>query len=145
MITVLNEWNTAYTDKRYQTPFPHGSKEYEDRVAECVEKLTVDDPELRAVVNFGGIIYRIWEYGSVEQYVVDEWGKCGILYGGLWEHSQEFLKDGGDVDLVTFTDKLGNTYTPYKNRKSIKVTTPNGAEFDLQRGKAENMFMSYNK
>ena len=89
---------------------------------------------------FGGTIYVISPDVVVDMYVVDEWGHCGIIYGGMFEFVQDYLKDGGDINLVTFTDKLGNVYKPYPNRKSINVTFPNGSSIDLSRNKAEILY-----
>lgn len=125
-------------------PYPWGSSEYTAKVSECVDKLSNKYPGAN-IQNFNGIIYVIEQDGNVDMYVVDDWGHCGIVYGSLWEYVTDFLKDGGDINLVTFTDKLGNVYTPYKNRKSINVTFPNGSSIDMPRGKAESMYLQNNE
>lgn len=120
-------------------PYPYGSTEYDERVQECIDKMPKFD-NVRDIVNFNGVIFQISENGFVQMSVVDEWGHWGRIYGSMWEYAQNFLKYGGDIELVTFTDDKGNTYTPYKNRKSIHVTFADGSEVDLPRGKAENLF-----
>ena len=115
-------------------PYPYGSQEFKNIVQEHVEHLSDRYPDA-TIQNFNGIIYVISPKIGVDMYVVDDWGHCGIT---------DFLKDGGDINLVTFTDKLGNVYTPYKNRKSINVTFPNGSSIDLPRGKAESMYLQNN-
>ena len=124
-------------------PYPYDSSEYDAKIQEHIEHLSKKYPHA-TIQNFGGIIYAISPEIGVDMYVVDEWGHCGIVYGSLWEYVTDFLKDGGDINLVTFTDKLGNVYTPYKNRKSINVTFPNGSSIDLARGKAESMYLQNN-
>lgn len=134
---------SSYYDKPH--PYPYGSEEYLNRVEECMKTIPTYD-DTRAVVNLGGTIYVIGNNGFVDQWVVDDWGHCGHIYnGGMWAASQDFLRDGGDIDLVTFTDKQGVVYTPQKSKKRILVTTPDGSEFELNRGQAENMFMSNNR
>ena len=124
--------------------YPYGSQEFKNIVQEHVQNIKNKYPDA-TVQAFGGTIYVISPDVVVDMYVVDEWGHCGFIYGDLFEFVQDYLKDGGDINLVTFTDKLGNVYTPYKNRKSINVTFPNGSSVDLPRGKAANMYWQNNQ
>lgn len=121
-----------------------GSPELEAKVQEHVQTLQERYPNA-TVQAFNSIIYVISPEIGVDMYVVDEWGHCGKLYGGFFDYVQDYLKDGGDINLVTFTDDAGNVYTPYKNRKSINVTFPNGSSIDMPRGKAETLYLHTNK
>jgi hypothetical protein len=133
---------SSYFEKPH--PYPYGSQEFKDIVQEHVKHLS-DKYSDATIQNFNGIIYVISPKIGVDMYVVDEWGHCGKLYGGFFDYVQDYLKDGGDINLVTFTDDAGNVYTPYKNRKSINVTFPNGSSVDLPRGKAETLYLHTNK
>lgn len=139
----MKRYIKAYKDDG-QHPYPYGSKEFEDRVAECAEQVAERYPGA-TIQTFGGIIYVISPEVGVDMYVVDDWGHCGIIYGGFFDFVQDYLKDGGDIELVTFTDNAGNVYTPYKNRKSINVTFPNGSSIDMPRGKAETLYLKTNE
>lgn len=122
-----------------QPKYPWGSPEREARVQECANELQKKYPDA-TVQALRSFVYVISPEVVVDMYVVDDWGHCGKIYGGLFDFVQDYLKDGGDIDLVTFTDKLGNVYTPYPNRKSINVTFPNGSSMDLSRNKAEILY-----
>lgn len=124
--------------------YPWGSPERKARVQECADDLSNKYPDA-TVQPIGSIIYVISPEVGVNMYVVDDWGHCGVLYGGFFDHVQDYLKDGGDISLVTFTDKAGNVYTPYKNRKSINVTFPNGSSLDLNRDKAAGLYLKTNQ
>ena len=121
-------------------PYPWGSPEHETKVQECVDELQRKYPDA-TVQALRSCIYVISPEVGVNMYVVDDWGHCGKIYGGFFDFVQDYLKDGGDINLVTFTDKAGNVYTPYKNRKSINVTFPNGSSVDMPRGKAETLYL----
>lgn len=122
-----------------QPKYPWGSPERQAKCEEYAKELEKKYPEA-TVQTLRSMIYVISPEGGVDMYVVDDWGHCGRIYGGFFEFVQDYLKDGGDINLVTFTDKLGNVYTPYKNRKSINVTFPNGTSVDLSRNKAEILY-----
>ena len=122
-----------------EVPYPWGSPERKAKCEEHARELEQKYPGATVQV-LGSVIYVISPKIGVDMYVVDDWGHCGIIYGGMFEFVQDYLKDGGDIDLVTFTDKLGNVYKPYSNRKSINVTFPNGASMDLSRNKAEILY-----
>lgn len=122
-----------------QPKYPWGSPEREARVQECADELQKKYPGA-TIQALRSCIYVISPEIGVDMYVVDDWGHCGIIYGGMFEFVQDYLKDGGDINLVTFTDKLGNVYKPYPNRKSINVTFPNGSSMDLSRNKAEILY-----
>lgn len=139
----MKRYIRAYKDDG-QHPYPYGSEKFEARVAECVDKLSDKYPGA-TVQNFGGTIYVISPEIGVDMYAVDDWGHCGKIYGGFFDYVQDYLKDGGDIDFVTFEDAAGNVYTPYKNRKSINVTFPNGSSVDMPRGKAETLYLQTNK
>lgn len=139
----MKRYIRAYKDDG-QHPYPYGSEKFEARVAECADKLSDKYPGA-TVQHFGGIIYVISPEIGVDMYVVDDWGHYGIIYGGFFDYVQDYLKDGGDINLVTFEDAAGNVYTPYKNRKSINVTFPNGVSVDMPRGKAETLYLQTNK
>lgn len=127
-------------DYQQHTPrFRFGSAEFNDYVQQCADELpTVPNERATEVIN--GVIYKISNNNFIDVYVVDSaWGNCRRYYvGSLFEAASMYVDDGGDIDLVTFTDEFGNTYAPIKKRKSVLVTTPEGAEFTLNRGKAEN-------
>ena len=128
-----------------KAPYQWSSPEMKARVAECVANLERKYPNATVVPLRNSMIYVIHDYGQVEEFVVDAWGHCGKIYGGLWEYVKDFLDDGGDINLVTFTDKLGNVYTPYKGRRSFNVTFTDGSSVDMSRGKAETLFSQNNK
>ena len=127
-----------------QPKYPWGSPERQARCEECVKELEKKYPGADVQI-LRSTIYVISPEIGVDMYVVDDWGHCGIIYGGMFDFVQDYLKDGGDIDLVTFTDKLGNVYKPYPNRKSINVTFPNGSSMDLSRNKAEALYRQSNK
>lgn len=122
-----------------QPKYPWGSPERRAKCEEHAKELEKKYPGATVQI-LGSVIYVISPEVGVDMYVVDDWGHCGKIYGGFFDYVQDYLKDGGDISLVTFTDKLGNVYTPYKNRKSINVTFPNGASMDLSRNKAEILY-----
>lgn len=130
--------------KNTQSPYPYGSPEFKELVEEYVKELQEKYPDA-TVQSFRGTIYVISPEVGVDMKVVDEWGHCGHIYGGIFDFVQDYLKDGGDINLVTFTDKAGNVYTPYKNRKSINVTFPNGSSIDMTRDKAAGLYLKSNK
>lgn len=119
--------------------YPWGSPERKAKCEEYARELEKKYPEATVQI-LGSIIYVISPKIGVDMYVVDDWGHCGKIYGGMFEFIPDYLKDGGDIDLVTFTDKAGNVYRPYPNRKSINVTFPNGTSMDLSRNKAEILY-----
>lgn len=124
----------------HEPVFKFGSPEFNAHVQQCADKLPAI-PNERATEIIDGIIYQISDNNFIDVWVVDSaWGNCKRYYiGSLFEAASMYVDDGGDIDLVTFTDKSGNTYAPIKKRKSVLVTTPEGAEFTVNRGKAENM------
>ena len=122
-----------------EVPYPWGSPERKAICEEHARELEKKYPGATVQI-LGSIIYVISPKIGVDMYVVNDWGHCGIIYGGMFEFIPDYLKDGGDIDLVTFTDKLGNVYRPYPNRKSINVTFPNGSSMDLSRNKAEILY-----
>lgn len=124
--------------------YPWGSPELKDKVQEHMQNLQEEYSDA-TVQAFNSIIYVISPEVGVSMFVVDEWGHCGKIYGGFFDYVQDYLKDGGDINLVTFTDKLGNVYTPYKNRKSINVTFPNGSSVDMSRDKAAGLYLKSNQ
>ena len=127
-----------------QPKYPWGSSERQARCEECAKELEKRYPGATIQI-LNSTIYVISPEIGVDMFVVDDWGHCGILYGGMFEFIPDYLKDGGDIDLVTFTDKLGNVYRPYPNRKSIYVTFPNGSSMDFSRNKAEALYWQSNK
>lgn len=138
----MKRYVKAYQETK--APYPWGSPERQQRVQECAEAISSKYPNA-TVQTFRSTIYAISPEIGVEMYVVNDWGKCGILYGGFFDYVQDYLKDGGDINLVTFTDKAGNVYTPYKNRKSINVTFPNGSSIDMNRNQAAGLYLKSNK
>ena len=139
----MKRYIRAYHD--YPQPkYPWGSPERENRLQECAAKLQQKYPDATVQI-LRSCIYVISPEIGVEMYVVNDWGHCGILYGGIFDYVQDYLKDGGDINLVTFTDNADNVYTPYKNRKSINVTFPNGSSIDMPRGKAAELYLKTNK
>lgn len=139
----MKRYIRAYHD--YPQPkYSWGSPERENRLQECAAELQQKYPDA-TVQTLRSCIYVISPKIGVDMYVVDDWGHCGKIYGGFFDYVQDYLKDGGDISLVTFTDKAGNVYTPYKNRKSINVTFPNGSSIDMPRGKAETLYLQTNK
>ena len=124
--------------------YPWGSPELKAKVQEHVQKLQEEYSDA-TVQAFNSTIYVISPEVGAAMFVVDEWGHCGKIYGGFFDYVQDYLKDGGDINLVTFTDKLGNVYTPYKNRKSINVTFPNGSSIDMSRDKAAGLYLKSNQ
>lgn len=127
-----------------QPKYPWGSSERRAKCEEHAKELEKKYPGATVQI-LGSIIYVISPDIGVEMYVVNDWGHCGILYGGFFDHVYDYLQDGGNIEDATFTDKLGNVYTPYKNRKSINVTFPNGSSIDLPRNKAAAMYLQNNK
>ena len=139
----MKRYIKAYHD--YPQPkYPWGSPERQARCEECAKELEKRYPGATIQI-FNNTIYVISSEIGVNMYIVDDWGHCGIIYGGFFDFVQDYLKDGGDINLVTFTDKAGNVYTPYKNRKSINVTFPNGSSVDMPRSKAETLYLKTNK
>jgi len=132
--------------KRYirSSKYPWGSPERQAKCEEHAEALAKKYPDADIQI-LRSTIYVISPEIGVDMYVVDDWGHCGIIYGGFFDFVQDYLKDGGDIEKVTFTDKVGNVYTPYKNRKSINVTFPNGSSMDFSRDKAEALYFQSNK
>ena len=134
----MKRYVRAYQNYK-QPKYPWGSPERQARCEECAKELEKRYPGATIQI-LNSTIYVISPEIGVDMFIVDDWGHCGILYGGMFEFVQDYLKDGGDINLVTFTDKLGNVYKPYPNRKSINVTFPNGASMDLSRNKAEILY-----
>lgn len=125
-------------------PYPYDSDKYRERVEESIEKIRQREEgygsNIRDIVEFNGVIFVIFERPDVDMYVVDDWGHCGQVYDDPWESMQKFVKYGGDINLVTYTDSAGYTYAPIKNRKSILVTAPDGRQMTLPRAQVEGMY-----
>lgn len=122
----------------HEPKFRWNSPEFKEYVQQCADKLP-EIPNERTTVIIDNAIYQISNNAMVWIYVVDaNWGSCKRYYaGGVFESASEFVDNGGDVDLVTFEDKAGNTYSPIKKRKSVLMRTPDGQEFKINRGQAE--------
>lgn len=125
-------------ENEHRPMFSYGTSEFNDYVRECADKLP-EVPNERDTVIIRNTIYKISNNAFIDVYVVDaNWGRCGRYYvGSLYDAVEMFLKDGGDVSLVTFTDAEGNTYTPNKKNRKILVTTTTGDEFYVSRAEAE--------
>lgn len=140
--TRFRESSSQYTEK----PYPYGSQEYKERMKDAVN-------EIRNMLKNGNAdlivlepcIYVIFNNNfnfSIKKYLLDDWGNWGTVYGSLWEHTLDFLKQGGDPDDVTYTIKDGTTFTPYLKSGRLRYTVmyPDGSESDMNANQAEKAY-----
>ena len=124
--------------------YPHNSPQYIERLQSYMNDIPTDRNE-RARELLKGFVYQIFDDGCINLWFLTGNGRLDKNPGGVFEHSQQYLQAGGNIDLVTFTDDDGNVYTPYKDRKSINVTFTDGTSVDMTRSKAATLFAQTNK
>ena len=129
-------------------PYPYGSPEYEQRLQEAAEEIR----DMRAKGNADVIvlepcIYVIFhDRFRIEKYLLDDWGHWGTVFGSIWEHTLDFLKQGGDPADVTYTLDNGSTFEPYlkSGRLRYNVTLSDGSELDMTANQAEKAYWQWN-
>lgn len=125
-------------------PYPYDSPEYEARMQEAADEIRDKRAKGNAyVIVLEPCIYVIFhDHFRIEKYLLDDWGHWGTIFGSTWEHTLDFLKQGGNPDDVTYMLDNGWEFKPYlkSGRLRYTVTLPDGETLDMNANQAEKAY-----